>query len=352
MTAPETRNHDGEAGRERIRERGALSPPLAAEPGAAWASAAGWPALDPREIAANPPDAHRVIRGGDGAPLARCSLWWSRTPTLAGERVGLIGHWASSGDAAARHLLAHACAELAASGCSLAVGPMDGSTWRRYRFATWSSEEPEFFLEPTNPRAWPLAWADSGFSPLADYVSTLGGDLTREEPRASEAAARLGRGGVRLRTLDMSRFDEELRRIHAVVSTSFAPSLLFTPISADAMAAQYEALRPAIVPGLVVLAEQEERLVGFCFCLPDHAERARDGTTRTAILKTLAVLPHREPLAGLGSHLVSSAHLAMHAHGFTRVIHALMHVRNPSLRISARTTQPIRRYALFARSLA
>lgn len=334
------------------RERGALSPPLAAEPGAPWSSAAHWPAIDPREIAAHPPDAHRLIRGGDGVPLARCSLWWSRTPSVAGERAGLVGHWACSSDAAGRRLLAHACAELAANGCSLAVGPIDGSTWRRYRFATWSSGEPPFFLEPTNPPEWPAAWTDSGFAPLADFVSALSDDLTREDPRSAETSARLGRLGVRLRTLDLTRFEEELRRIHHVVSSSFARSLLYTPISAEAMLAQYEALRPAIVPGLVLLAEQDDRLVGFCFCVPDMAERARGDSARTAIIKTLAVLPHHELLAGLGGHLVSSAHLAMHAHGFTRVIHALMHVRNRSLRISSRTTQPIRRYTLFARSLA
>ena len=334
------------------RERGALSPPLAAEPGAPWSSAAEWPALDPGEIGANPPDAHRVIRGGDGAPLARCSLWWSRTPTLAGERVGLVGHWASSSDAAGRRLLAHACAELADVGCSLAVGPIDGSTWRRYRLATWSSGEPPFFLEPTNPPEWPAVWTESGFAPLADYVSALSDDLTGDDSRAVEASARLARVGVRLRTLDPSRFEEELRRIHQVVSSSFARSLLYTPISAEAMLAQYEALRPAIVPGLVLLAEQGERLVGFCFSIPDMAERARGESPRTAIIKTLAVLPNRDQLAGLGGHLVASAHLAMHAHGFTQVIHALMHVRNRSLRISSRTTQPIRRYTLFARSLA
>lgn len=334
------------------RERGTLSPPLAAEPGAAWSSAAEWPAIDAREIAANPPDAHRVVRGGDGRPLARCSLWWSRTPSVAGQPAGLVGHWACSSDAAGRRLLAHACAELAANGCSLAAGPIDGSTWRRYRFATWSSGEPAFFLEPTNPPEWPVTWTASGFAPLADYVSALSDDLTRDDPRAAEASVRLARCGVRLRTLDISRFEEELGRIHQVVSSSFARSLLYTPISAEAMLEQYAALRPAIVPGLVLLAELEDRLVGFCFCLPDMAERARGDSTRTAIIKTLAVLPNREQLSGLGGHLVSSAHLAMHAHGFTRVIHALMHVRNRSLRISSRTTQPIRRYTLFARSLA
>ena len=38
----------------------------------------------------------------------------------------------------------------------MAVGPMDGSTWRRYRFITERGAEPAFFLETYNPDVWPL----------------------------------------------------------------------------------------------------------------------------------------------------------------------------------------------------
>ena len=45
-----------------------------------------------------------------------------------------------------------------------AVGPLDGSTWRRYRLVTERGVEPPFFMEPDNPDDWP------GKRPDADRV--------------------------------------------------------------------------------------------------------------------------------------------------------------------------------------
>src|ERR1043166_31608 len=91
-------------------------------------------------------DAHREVADATGRVVARCSLWWRRTPSLARHRVGLIGHYAASLPEAAGVLLERACGELASVGCTLAVGPMDGSSWRRYRFVTRFGTEPPFFL--------------------------------------------------------------------------------------------------------------------------------------------------------------------------------------------------------------
>ena len=90
--------------------------------------------------------------------------------------------------------------------------------------------------------------------------------------------------------------------------------------------------------------------VGIAFTTPDVLELARGAPPRTAILKTLAVLP--EPTySGLGSLMTDRTHAAARALGYDRVIHALMHESNRSRKISSHTGQPLRRYALFGRSL-
>src|ERR1700722_2883617 len=61
---------------------------------------------------------------------ASCSLWWQQTPIYPGQRLGLIGHYFAQVPEAGPVLLRLACRELAAQGCTLAVGPMDGNTWR------------------------------------------------------------------------------------------------------------------------------------------------------------------------------------------------------------------------------
>ena len=109
------------------------------------------PALDPAELARHMPDAHAMVMASDGSTVGRCSLWWRETPLLPNERVGILGHYAAQDAEAGRLLLQRACAHLAGVGCTLALGPMDGSTWRHYRLIVDRGGEPPFFLEPDHP---------------------------------------------------------------------------------------------------------------------------------------------------------------------------------------------------------
>ena len=90
--------------------------------------------------------------------------------------------------------------------------------------------------------------------------------------------------------------------------------------------------------------------MGFAFTTPDVIEIARGAPPRTAIIKTLAVLPDRN-YAGLGTLLTDRSHAAAAASGYERMIHALMHESNRSRKISAHTGHTMRRYALFGRRL-
>ena len=309
-----------------------------------------WPALSAEETVAHAPDASMVIRGASGL-RARCSLWWRDVPPHGVERLGVIGHYGAVDAADGLTILDAAAVELARQGCTFAVGPMDGNTWRRYRLVVERGTEPPFFLEPTNPEDWPTHYTSAGFTPLAHYYSALNSDLTRRDERLDAVAARLDEHGVTLRTVDLSRFEDDLRRIYSVAEVRFRDAFLYTPLPEQAFAAQYQRIRQYVRPELVFIAEHEDRAVGFAFTTPDVLELARGASPRTAILKTLAVLP--EPTySGLGSLMTDRTHAAARALGYDRVIHALMHESNRSRKISSHTGQPLRRYALFARRLA
>ena len=308
-----------------------------------------WPTLSADEIVAHAPDASMVIRGASGL-RARCSLWWRDVPPYGAERLGVIGHYGAVGTADGLTILEAAAAELARQGCTFAVGPMDGNTWRRYRLVVERGTEPPFFLEPTNPDDWPTHYTSAGFTALAHYYSALNSDLTRRAERMDAVAARLEERGVTLRTADLSRFEDELRRIYSVAEVSFREALLYTPLPEQAFAAQYQRIRRYLRTELVFIAEHRDRAVGVAFTTPDVLELARGAPLRTAILKTLAVLPD-PTYSGLGSLMTDRTHAAARALGYDRVIHALMHESNRSRKISAHTGQPLRRYALFGRSL-
>ena len=307
--------------------------------------------VDPAALLRQRPDESWLALDARGAPAARASLWWSEAPALAGERQGAIGPNGAVDAESAAALLHHLSARLRARQCTLAVGPMDGNTWRRYRFVTERGHAPPFFLEPENPAEYPQHFRDAGFQVLASYYSSVNEDLAVEDGRVGRARERLGAQGITLRSLRPDDFENELDRLYDLSVVAFRDNYLYTPISREEFVAQYRQVKPLLVPGLVCLAEADGETVGYGFCLPDISQQQRGEPVDTAIVKTVAVLPGRRQ-AGLGAWLVADVQQRARALGFRRAIHALMHESNRSRNISRHTAQSMRGYSLFAKRLA
>jgi ribosomal protein S18 acetylase RimI-like enzyme len=285
-----------------------------------------------------------------GSLVARCSCWWRETAAQVGIRIGAIGHYAASDGDASAALLSRACQLLAQAGCATAVGPMDGTTWRPYRFVVDRGSEPPFFLEPQNPPDWPGQWASAGFSPLAFYTSAVNHDLNAEDLRSSGAAARLAAAGISIRAFDPAQPDVELRRIFALSTRCFSRNLLYSPIAEGEFLEQYRALLPYVRPEMILLAEREGTLVGFVVALPDVLQARAGVAVDTVVVKTVGVDPGGSGM-GLGGLLVALVQREASRLGFRRAIHALMHDTNASRRISDRSARTFRRYALLSKAL-
>ena len=314
----------------------------------AVAAPADWAPVGSRELAQTGADATFVVRDG-GSLSARCSAWWQSAPPLEGERVAVVGHFAATDAASARLVLDAAVEAARAAGATIVLGPMDGNTWRRYRFVVDRGTEPPFLLEPWNPAEWPEWWRSAGWTGHSEYISAANEDLSVADPGAEEKARAMEARGVRLRTLDLARYDEELVSIYDVARVSFAGNYLYTPLDEASFRAQYGPARAIVQPELVTLAEHEGRCVGFFFAVPNVLEAQRGERIRSAIAKTFAVLPEYR---GLGAVLAQRTHERARALGFRRMIHALIHVGNDRSRaLSDRTAREIRRYALLERRL-
>lgn len=307
-----------------------------------YCSLPGLGELTPANVRVHNPDALLALDAPDGL-AARASLWWNRTPRYRGERIGLIGHYAATGASPAAQILSAACAELARRGCTLAVGPMDGSTWRRYRLLTERGGEQTFFLEPDNPDDWPLHFEAQGFTPLARYYSSLNEDVRR--PWNLAAA-----GGFTIRPLALEHIEAELHCIWQMASAAFAENFLYTPIDETEFRAMYLGLLPVVKPELVLIAEREAKPAGFCLAVPDMLQARRGIPVDTFIVKTFAVLPEYRG-QGLATLLVARANDAAARLGMRRGIIALMHEDNPSRKIGHGLLRDFRRYTLYAKPL-
>ena len=305
--------------------------------------------FDVKTLALQRPDAH-LVHLRDGRPCARASLWWNDAPQLPEGRAGAIGHYAALDATSALAVLDAACARLAEQGCTQAIGPMDGNTWRRYRFVTDRGTEPPFFMEPDNPDDYPAQWESARFERESTYYSGLVTDLTRRDPRLRGVAERMRADGVRLRTFDPGDSEAELGRIYGISIASFTRNHLYTPLPEEEFREQYRAVMPYGRPELAILAEQDGEPVGFMFAVPDLAQAQRGEEVDTVIVKTAAVLPERRH-AGLGAILVERVQLTAADMGFRRGIHALMYESNTSRSISAHYATTMRRYTLYSKRI-
>lgn len=315
-----------------------------------WKPAHGMQRLDGAHHSLDSADMHWAALDGASQLVGCCSLWWTNVPAYPGQCLGLIGHYNVSHSTAAGRLLERACAELREQGCTMAVGPMGGSTWRNYRFVTEDKGDPRFFLEPQNPLEWPEQFLGNGFHAMAHYYSSLADNLLMHDPKVSRAEERLSRIGVTLRNLKSVDLKKELRRIYHLICKSFCRGFLYHPLSEIEFFDDMRRLEPFLEPELCWIADCNKGIVGFLFGIPDWLEIRSGRSNTTAVIKTLAISPERE-YGGLGSLLVERMHRSAYERGYRRIIHALMHESNRSRNISARYGKPFRRYTLYGRRL-
>lgn len=323
------------------------------EPALAAIAAAPAPAGAKRESSAGDrPDTTLACVDDSGAVTARVSLWWREAPPTEGERPGVLGHFYAADGVSSKLILHAACERLRAEGRTIVYGPMDGNTWRRYRFVVEGDGSPPFFLEPANPPAWPGWWTEAGFAFAAGYSSSRIALPAPSDPRVAAVAARLEKSGVILRTLDPVRLEEELRAAYAVTVAAFSHAHLYTPLPEEDFLSRYLSLGSALRPEFILLAEKAGKLVGYLFAIPDLNAAAAKGATDTLIGKTIAVLPGRE-FAGLGAVMSERMYAIAHAAGFRALIHALQYDGNSSAKnLSGEGLSLVRRYALFSKKLS
>jgi GNAT superfamily N-acetyltransferase len=309
----------------------------------------GLATLETMAAASECANARVFLTNEDGRIIAHAALWWSDTPVFEGERIGTIGGFAAQDEESAKILLAHAADRLREAGRRIAVGPMNGNTWRRHRYVVSGDERGPFLLEPRNPPEYPDWWRSAGFTELSHYSSSVI-DLDGSRVVSPAMKARLEDSGIVIRKLDPNLYEEELKLIHALSLKSFSSNFLYTPLDEREFLHAYAKVRDHVEPDYVRIAERDGVPCGFLFCIRDLEAGAR-GEKPALIVKTLAVDPQSRS-AGLGSLLVDEVHAAAFEKGYIESIHAMEHEFNTSRRITGRYGGRVfRNYALFCKPL-
>lgn len=313
------------------------------------AFAEGLEPLESTAAAGEFPDGRVFVSDLKGVIVAHVALWWRESPVFEGRHLGAIGGFGAVDADSASAVLEAAVGKLMDVGCRMAVGPMNGNTWRKHRWVVESEGRGPFLMEPRNQPGFPVWWESAGFTVLSRYSSSA---MPLDGPDAlpESVKGRLQGAGVTIRDLDPADFENELRRIHGVSVKSFAGNFLYTPLEEDDFIGAYRKIRERVEPEFVKISEKQGVPCGFVFGIRDWEAQAR-GEKPAVIVKTLAVDPAAR-CAGLGCWLVDELHQAARRRGFHESIHALQHESNTSLKITGRHQGRVfRRYALFSRAL-
>ena len=311
--------------------------------------AEGLPSPDSMASTTEAADARVYVTNDVGQVTAHVALWWKDTPPLDGEKIGTIGGFAALDQESAASLLEHACVRLRDAGRRIAVGPMNGNTWRRHRYVISGEPRGPFLLEPRNPPEYPDWWRQAGFTELSHYSSSVIA-LDGAKVVSTAMRLRLEDSGIVIRKLDPARYEDELKSIHALSLKSFSSNFLYTPLGEAEFLAAYGKVRSYVEPDFVRIAERDGTPCGFLFGIRDIEAESR-GEKPAVIVKTLAV-DSASRSAGLGSLLVDEVHAAAFERGYVESIHAMEHESNTSRKITGRYGGRIfRNYALFSKPL-
>jgi GNAT superfamily N-acetyltransferase len=238
--------------------------------------------------------------------------------------VGVVGHYEARDLDAGVALLKEATGRLRQLGVKTILGPINGSVWSRFRLAH-TTEEPPFFLEPTNPETYHDHFKAAGFFLDTEYQSRIIENLSSAPVVVPPLA-----DGFRVRPFDLSKPDAELPALYELSSKAFAEHLYHRPISFEGFAAMHLPMLHRLDPDLFLIIEAPDgSLAAFLLAYPDFSQ---EGSGRV-VAKTLGVLPDWRRKK-LGSYLVARIQEICRDKGYRCLIHALMEKGGASNTIS------------------
>jgi GNAT superfamily N-acetyltransferase len=196
-----------------------------------------------------------------------------------GERRGFFGFFESEDDPETAHALLDAVRGWCADRDVHALrGPMNPGINYVPGMLVEGFDMPPTILMAYNPPFYPRLIEGYGFRKVHDLFayhgvkSMLPASTAKLGPISDQIIERFG---VRVRTLDRSRFTEDVEAFVDIYNRSMVKHWGFTPLSKAEIRHMARDLRWLLVPELAVTAEIDGRLVGAAFGLLDYNPRIK-----------------------------------------------------------------------------
>lgn len=216
-----------------------------------------------------------------------------------GTPVGTVGFFESINDySVARDLLDSALGWLCEEQrISRIWGPMNFDIWHDHRFMNRGFDQKLFYGEPYNKPYYPGFFERYGFSSKQEWdsVEITGRETLRKMiARGADRYKLLIKRGYRFELFDERNFEEELRKLHVVISKSFSGFLGFTPIPFEEFEKLFAKSRYAFNPRFCVLAyDEKDTLAGFATAFIELSDAIRSMNGKNNLVGKLRFLCNR-----------------------------------------------------------
>ena len=187
------------------------------------------------------------------------------------ENVGFFGFFESIKEYnVARKLLKTAMICLKADGMDVMRGPTNPST--NYEVGTLidAFDSPPVVNMTYNPKYYPEFFERFGFKKEKDLLAYKMTTENRPPERMVRIVEKVkAKQNVTVRTINLKKFDEELKIINKIYNSAWSKNWGFIPIPDDEFLFIAKDMKPLVDPDLVFIAEVDGNPIGFSLAIPN-----------------------------------------------------------------------------------
>lgn len=165
---------------------------------------------------------------------------------------------------------------LAARGMKRIVGPLSVSINDEVGQMIGGFDERPMLLMPYGPPYAPARIEGAGYAKLMDLYSYEYDVRKAPVTIGQRLIERYAKGRVKVRSVDMSRFAEEVSTVVDIFNDAWQDNWGFVPMTQAEIAAAARTLKPLVDPRLIWLAELDEKPVAMILTLPNLNEAVAD----------------------------------------------------------------------------
>lgn len=214
---------------------------------------------------------HALFIASDGTQdVARCAALINRRYQQAkDEAVGFIGYFAAAPNAASevRAMFDRAEAWLREQNVNRVIAPHNGSFLLGFGLLTTAFEEGPMFPLGWHPPYYKEDFQNSGYHPTYPFWSYIV-DFSSEKYRMAAQSA-LRNKVIKIRSINKKDWDADLGKYRQLINETFREEWEAHPHTSEEFHELFDPFKSAGDSRLLLMAEVEGRLAGFCWGMPD-----------------------------------------------------------------------------------